>query len=82
MQDETGEMLAGRVHLDIEGLELVEVLMIEILHHATRCRLELLDVNQHADLIELFAAHVDFYLPVVAVHVFALAAVAPRRVGG
>lgn len=38
--------------------------MIEVLHNAARCFLQFLEVNQHADLIKLFAAHVNLDLPV------------------
>jgi hypothetical protein len=54
--------------------------MIKILHDSAGCGFEHLEIHEHADVIKLLAANVDFYLPVVSVKVLTFASVASQRV--
>ena len=65
-----------------EGFEVVDHLVVEVVDRGTEDLLEELEVKQEAGFVELSAGERDEHFVVVAVRVFALAAVVAEVVAG
>src|SRR3984885_8655523 len=77
-----GEVFGAGVDLFIEGREVVDHEVVEVLHGGAHDLLEELEVEEHAGLVELFSDEGDEDLVVVAVRVLALAAIVAEVVAG
>ena len=70
----TGEVLGRWVHL-VEGFQVVDHLVVEVVDRGTHDLLEKLEIEQQAGLVELGADERDEDTVVVAVRILALAAI-------
>ncbi len=82
LEEVTGEVFGGRVELLVEGLEVVDHLVVEAVDDGAHDLLEEFEIKQEAGVIKIGANEGDEDFVVVAMRVLALALVVAEIVAG